>query len=401
MSNFALTVPGKWNSYNSSTVHHVMTRHSSFKSPRYETSKQSSSHAVDDESLTEKNKISKKSIEDKYPLLHLRDGESSNDRNVQTNTLSLPKLVGKQSVLNKVYTAGGQRTAEEKETDNYTTNSLEIRMPGSLADSLNEYKLRLKKVETEKKELQKQINALYGENKSLRMSIDSADQPGIDSYRQVLQDRSLLRDAEDNYKKRIAKLEKDLKDVHKTCQNLTEEKKKLKEGSDRHVEKLENQSKYNNLYWKWNALKKENETLHKDIAVLMKFGSKSNVHLLLGRGLKELDPVANSKPSGKHQYNSVFEERNALKIENRKLKEDIEKLKKQMDQQKEESESQSDDKNLQSGINGYQKMYYESDKKAELYKRIMQLEHENTYLSLSNNNLLRELRDLQAKYNKE
>ena len=400
MSNSALTVPGKWSSYNSSTVHHVMTRHSSFKSPRYETSKQSSSHAFDDESLTGKNNISKKSIEDKYPLLHLSNGESSDDRNVQTNTLSLPQLVGKQSVLNKVYTTGGQRIAEEKETDNYTTNSLEIRMPGCLADSLNEYKIRIKKVEKEKKELQKQINALYGENKSLRMSIDSADQPGIDSYRQVLQDRSLLRDAEDNYKKRIVKLEKDLKDVQKSCQTLIEEKKKLKEGSDRHAEKLENQSKYNNLYWKWNALKKENETLHKDIAIMMKFGSKSNVHVLLGRGLKELDAVVNSKPSGKHQYNSVFEECNALKIENRKLKEDIEKLKKHIDQQKEESESQSDDKNLQSGINGYQKMYYESDKKAELYKRILQLEHENTYLSLSNNNLLRELRDLQAKYNK-
>ena len=278
---------------------------------------------------------------------------------------------------------------------------MEYAFQDRLADSLDEYKVRIQKTEAEKKELQKQINALYGENKSLRMSMDSADKPGIDSYRQVLQDRSLLRDAEDNYKKRISKLEKELKDVQKSCQKLTEENKKLKEGSTRHTEKLENQSKYNNLYWKWNALKKENEKLQKDIEILSKFGSRSNVNILLGRRHEFSDSVEKNKQDGKFQYSNVFEERNALKIENQKLKEETEKLIKQLAQQKEEPGLQNDDENKQSGVNGYQKMYHESDKKAELYKRIMQLEHENTYLSLSNNNLLRELRDLQTKYHEE
>ena len=403
MSNFALTVPGKWSSYNSSNVQHATTRHSSFKSPRYETHKESLSRAFDNHGLAVKNKVSNQTTEDKYPLLHFSDGESSTDKTLKADTLTLPKLVGKPSVLNRVYAVGGQRLNEDQQKmhDNYTTNSLGIRVPGSLSDSINECKIRIKKTEAEKKELQKQIHALYGENKSLRMSIDSSDQPGIDSYKQVLQDRSLLRDAENNYKKRIAKLEKELKDVQKTCQTLTEENKKLKEGSTRHADKLENQSKYNNLYWKWNTLKKENEKLQKDIEILSKFGSRSNVNVLLGRGLELFDSVEKGKQSGKFHFNTVFEERNALKIDNRNLKEETEKLKKQIAQQKEEPGLQNDDENQQVGVNGYQKMYHENDKKAELYKRIMQLEHENTYLSLSNNNLLRELRDLQTKYHEE
>ena len=136
MSNSALTVPGKWSSYNSSTVQHAMTRHSSFKSPRYESHKETSlSHAFDNQCLTVKNKTSNQSIENKYPLLHFSNGESSTDKTLKSNTLTLPKLVGKSSVLNRVYAASGQQqhVTEEKMTDNYTTNNIGVRVPGSLS----------------------------------------------------------------------------------------------------------------------------------------------------------------------------------------------------------------------------------------------------------------------------
>ena len=336
MSHTALTVPGKWSSYNSS-MFHAMTRHSSFKSPRYEPNTEPLSHSFGYPCHTGKNNAPGQTIEEKYPLVHLSERESQVDKTIKTDSLTLPKLVGKPKVLNRFYASGGQQphTTQEKMTDKYSTNTLGIRVPGSHTDRIDEYKILLRKTETEKKELQKQINALYGENRSLRMSIDSADKPGIDSYRQVLQDRQLLREAEDKYKKRIAKLEKELKDVQKTCQTLTEENKKLKEGLTKHTEKLENQSKYNNLYWKWNALKKENEKFRMDIEILSKLGSRSDVKVVLGRGLDILDSIEKSKQSGKLQNNSVYEERNALKIDNRKLKEETEKLRQQISQQRE------------------------------------------------------------------
>lgn len=384
-----------------------MTRDSSLRIPRADMSKAHLSQEVSsDEVLTVSQNVSKKDLHEKYPLLHLSDGETS--KITRKSSQNIPKLVGRQSVLNQVKEESDVKVRDGK--DNATVGSLETNSTiKSISETLNEYRTRSKKLEANNKEMQKQIDTLYSENKLLRMSADRADQPGIDSYRQIQEDRKVLREAEADYKKRIAKLEKEVKDTKISSQNLADENKKLKEHSLKHSEKLENQSKYNNLYWKWNALKRENERLHTELETLKKFGSQSNVQIVFGRGLKHLDNTVDSKFNGKSKYNSMYEERNALKIENMKLKEENERLIrliKEISLKRDEPEFQNAEQNLQSqrdksDLTVYKRMYYESDKKAQLYKRIKELEHENTYLSLSNNNLLRELRNLQAKYSGE
>ena len=153
--------------------------------------------------------------------------------------------------------------------------------------NIDEYKGKLKKLEREKKELMKQINALHNENKSLRRTLESLDEPGSDSYSQIVEDRKLLRNAEDNYKKRIAKLEKELKQTEIIVQTVKEKNGKLKEMSPRLEEKFENQSKFNNIYWKWNALVKENAKLQKELNTLKEVDPKLNAQIILGRAHKQ------------------------------------------------------------------------------------------------------------------
>ena len=122
---------------------------------------------------------------------------------VETN--EIPKCTAKQSLDYKF--VGGRRSSTD-------TSVTAIGMTRQCKDithnnthTIDEYKGKLKKLEREKKELMKQINTLYNENKSLRRTLESLDEPGLDTYSQIAENRKLLRNAEDNYKKRIAKLE--------------------------------------------------------------------------------------------------------------------------------------------------------------------------------------------------
>ena len=412
MSNSALTIPGRWSSFNNSTVHHLnKTRQASFRGLRSDRSRSSISqeHATNDGA--EDDKVI--SVYTKDNRLWFKSGKT----NESTNTIKgasgfdeLPKLIenhptGYQNAsgTNLIKIAKDPVIKGARKTKGST---LEI------SDILNEYKVKIKRLETEKNGMLKQINALYSENKSLKLTLESMDESGLDSYRQVLEDRKVLREAEDNYKKRIAKLEKEIKEMQKAIESINEENRKLKEKSLRLEDQFETQSKYHNIYWKWNELRKENEKLQKDLDAWKSGGSNTHTHIMFGR-TKQLDFLADYQTTKvKHgatdgqlmhvaKYHNIYEERNALKAENSKLKQENVKMLNQISKLRDAVEPQAVDKTVQltdMKTDARQKLYADSAKKAWLYQRISELEHEVTYLTISNRNLLSEVNDLQTKY---
>ena len=402
MSSSALTIPGKWSSFNSSTVHHINTRHPSFRSPRSDVSKLSTSQDVAKETVTETLTEQKKMAGDKKRFQLGEAGQATSELGFKIGTTVLPELISSKRVDKNLNVEQMLSTTQR----DIAFGSEEAKSTiVELSDLLREYETKIKKLDTDKKQMVRQINALHSENKSLRMHVDSAGKPGVDSYTQLLQDRKLLRESEASYKSRIAKLEKEVKERQIEIQNITEENKKLKNKTPRLTEQHQNQSKYNELYWRWNALKKENDKFRKALDLLDKFKSESSLHVLLGRGTKldfSSEEKRRSHVENQTQYNTIYEERNALKIENKRMKRENESLRRQIrsiakESQLRDNDRDSEETETEENLNDYKKLYSDSDKKAQLYKRITQLEHENIYLSLSNSNLLREIRQLQTR----
>lgn len=399
MSSSALTVPGKWSSFNSSTVHHLSTRHPSFRSPRSDVSKVSTLQDLTEETVTEILTEHKTTAGDKKRFQLGEDGQATSQLGFKIGTTVLPELVGTKRVDKKLNVEQMLSTTQRDVAFGSEEAKSSI---AELSDLLREYETKIGKLETDKKQMIRQINILHSENKSLRMHVDSAGKPGVDSYTQLLEDRKLLRESEASYKSRIAKLEKEVRERQIEIQNITEENKKLKNKTPRLTEQHQNQTKYNELYWRWNALKKENDKFRKSLDLLDKFKSDSTLHVLLGRGSKldfSSEEKRRSHVENQTQYNTIYEERNALKIENRRIERENESLRRQIRSIAKESQSRdidrgSEETETEENLNDYKKLYSNSDKKAQLYKRITQLEHENVYLSLSNSNLLREIREL-------
>ena len=402
MSSSALTIPGKWSSFNSSTVHHISTRHPSFRSPRSDVSKVSTSQDLAKETVTETLTEQKKMAGDKKRVQLGEAGQATSELGFKIGTTVLPELIRSKRVDKNVNVEQMLSTTQR----DIAFGSEEAKSTiVELSDLLREYETKIKKLDTDKKQMVRQINALHSENKSLRMHVDSAGKSGVDSYTQLLQDRKLLRESEASYKSRIAKLEKEVKERQIEIQNITEENKKLKNKTPRLTEQHQNQSKYNELYWRWNALKKENDKFRKALDLLDKFKSESSLHVLIGRGTKldfSSEEKRQSHVENQTQYNTIYEERNALKIENKRMKRENESLRRQIrsiakESQLRDNDRDSEETETEENLNDYKKLYSDSDKKAQLYKRITQLEHENIYLSLSNSNLLREIRQLQTR----
>ena len=409
MSSSALTIPGKWNSFNSSTVDHLnKTKQSNIPSPGAQRPNSLIIKNFDDTS--DENLISVYSKDNKLWFKPGKVGKSRSELEmVETN--EIPKRTAKQSLGYKF--VGGRRSFTDTSVTAIGMTRQGKDITHNNTHTIDEYKGKLKKLEREKKELMKQINTLYNENKSLRRTLESLDEPGLDSYSQIVEDRKLLRNAEDNYKKRIAKLEKELKQAEINVQTVKEENGKLKEMSPRLEVKLENQSKFNNIYWKWNALVKENEKLQKELNSLKEVDPKLNTQIMLGRAHK-LDFLSDYKLANHKQeftdgqlvnlskYCNIYEERNSLKTENIQLKRDNVKLTNQITRLRKQIEKgiknqTADEIEEKADIQEYPKMYANSSQKAQLYKRISELEHEITYFTISNRNLLSEVNKLQSR----
>jgi len=110
-----------------------------------------------------------------------------------------------------------------------TTNTLETVAAerNNLLESDAAYKRRIKELETENTKILLDYESIFNENASLREKMDPDGEDHIEPYQRIYQDRKILREAEAAYKRRIAQLEKDSRQITQNFDSLFAENKLL------------------------------------------------------------------------------------------------------------------------------------------------------------------------------
>ena len=132
------------------------------------------------------------------------------------------------------------------------------------------HELRIESLEADLKEVLQYYELLYKENELLKDKLNMDEQLVAESYKTVYNDRGVLRSAEFMYKKRIAQLQKQIKDADKENNDLKEEIKRTKAKLPRidNLKEKEKEAKYNRMFWENRNLKTENHSLLKKIEML-------------------------------------------------------------------------------------------------------------------------------------
>lgn len=130
------------------------------------------------------------------------------------------------------------------------------------------HELRIKSLEADLQEVLQYYEMLYKENENLKEKLNLDEQLVAEPYKTIYNDRGVLRTAEFTYRKRIAQLEKEVKDSQKETTDLKEEIKLLKTKLPNMDKEREKDAKYNKTFWENRNLKTENHGLIKKIEML-------------------------------------------------------------------------------------------------------------------------------------
>lgn len=130
------------------------------------------------------------------------------------------------------------------------------------------HELRIKSLEADLQEVLQYYEMLYKENENLKEKLNLDEQLVAEPYKTIYNDRGVLRTAEFTYRKRIAQLEKEVKDSQKETIDLKEEIKLLKTKLPNMDKEREKDAKYNKTFWENRNLKTENHGLIKKIEML-------------------------------------------------------------------------------------------------------------------------------------
>lgn len=87
---------------------------------------------------------------------------------------------------------------------------------------------RITELEEEITKIVSEFETLYADNEKLRKKLDTGSKPLLEPYSRVFEDRDMLREAELGYKKRISKLEHELRGSNERCDKLEENLKSSK-----------------------------------------------------------------------------------------------------------------------------------------------------------------------------
>ena len=130
------------------------------------------------------------------------------------------------------------------------------------------HELRIETLEADLKEVLQYYEMLYKENEILKEKLNVDEQLVAEPYKTVLNDRGVLRTAEFTYKKRIAQLQRELKEKSKGIYELKEDNRRLKMKLPNIEKDKEKEAKYNRMFWENRDLKTENHSLIKKIGIL-------------------------------------------------------------------------------------------------------------------------------------
>ena len=132
------------------------------------------------------------------------------------------------------------------------------------------HELRIQSLEADLKEVLEFYEMLYKENEVLKEKLNLDEQLIAEPYKTVYNDRGVLRSAEFMYKKRIAQLQKQVKDMEKENSEHNEEIKRLKAKLPKidDAKEKEKEAKYNKMFWENRNLKTENHSLIRKLEML-------------------------------------------------------------------------------------------------------------------------------------
>ncbi|WAQ95455.1 hypothetical protein MAR_028145 [Mya arenaria] len=137
----------------------------------------------------------------------------------------------------------------------------------ALLESDSAYSRRIKQLEEENAKVLLDYESVYKENNILREKLDKGDDNHVESYQRVCDDRQILREAETAYKRRINQLEQDAKEMLKNFESLYSENKVLRDKSKKLEDRLNSIDRLDEIK-KMNELEKKVKLLEKTVRTM-------------------------------------------------------------------------------------------------------------------------------------
>ena len=129
------------------------------------------------------------------------------------------------------------------------------------------YRKRIQELEGENMQMLTDYDSIYKENQLLREKLERGDDTHIESYQRIYADRQILREAETAYKKRIAQLELQSKEMLTNFESLNAENRLLRDKSRKLEDKLNAIDRLDDVK-KMNDLEKKVKQLEKQIRLM-------------------------------------------------------------------------------------------------------------------------------------
>ena len=137
----------------------------------------------------------------------------------------------------------------------------------ALLETDRSYRKRLQELEAENIQMLTDYDSIYKENQLLREKLERGDDTHIESYQRIYADRQILREAETAYKKRIAQLELQAKEMLTNFESLNAENRILRDKSRKLEDKLNAIDRLDDVK-KMNELEKKVKQLEKQIRLV-------------------------------------------------------------------------------------------------------------------------------------
>ena len=151
-----------------------------------------------------------------------------------------------------------------------TTKSYEVLLAerDALLETDHRYRKRIQELEEENIQMLTDYDSLYKENQTLRQKLDrGGDETHVESYQRLYSDRQILREAETAYKKRIAQLELQTKEMLTNFESLNAENRLLRDKSRKLEDKLNAVDRLDDVK-RMNELEKKVKQLEKQIRLM-------------------------------------------------------------------------------------------------------------------------------------
>ncbi|XP_045211711.2 DNA ligase 1-like [Mercenaria mercenaria] len=159
---------------------------------------------------------------------------------------------------------------------------------------LNEkYEKRIAELEEETARVLGEFAQLYEDNEKLRRKMDTGNDPLLEPYSRVFEDRKILRQAESGYKKRIIRLEQEIIEKQNESNKFQDKVKSLqaKITPTTQAEEKERKTKTLKVQEELRKLKAENEKLKNNIRELETLNNKSEVKRLKAENVTLRDTI--------------------------------------------------------------------------------------------------------------